>query len=83
MAFLGRIGAASASMLLLWPLRGQGESPLGLAVLIALGALVFVIGVRVFRVFGPDERDLMHRASPRAWHLLEPIVAGRNPGGSS
>jgi len=75
--FLVRIHLASLLMLLLWPARGMISGVGELVVFILAGALLFLLGVRLFRVVGPDERDLMQRTSPAAWSVLEPILAGR------
>jgi O-antigen/teichoic acid export membrane protein len=79
--FLLRIYAASGSMLLLWPLRSRIGGPVTFLGLVALGVGVFVAGVRLFRVLGPEERSLIHRVNPPAWNWLEPILAGRGPKG--
>ncbi len=80
--FLGRIYAASAAMFLLWPLRGLVTEVSRLPLLILAGVIVFVIGVRIFRVFGPEEKTLIQRVNPRVWDRLAPLVAGRSGEGS-
>ena len=73
--FLGRVYLAALPMLLLWPLRSVLTGPEGFVGIVILGAIIFTVGLRVFRVFGPVERDLMERASPAAWSRLQPILA--------
>jgi O-antigen/teichoic acid export membrane protein len=75
--FLLRVYGASAAMLLLWPLRSLLAGPEGFLTLVAAGAGVFLTGVRVFGVFGPDERDLVERASPAVWKVMRPLVGRR------
>lgn len=75
--FLGRITGAAAVMLLLWPLRGVAVGIWGFLGLTALGAILFVLAVRWFRVFGPEEHLLMERASPVIWGRIRPILVRR------
>ncbi len=76
-SFLGRVYAASALMLLLWPLRTRISGPWPLAGLVLAGVAVYVVGFRLFRVVGPSERALIERVDNPIWGWLEPVLAGR------
>jgi O-antigen/teichoic acid export membrane protein len=74
--YLGRMYAASGAMLLLWPLRALVDSPLRLALLVLAGIVVWVVGMRLFRVLGSEEKSLIQRVNPRAWDRLAPLLGG-------
>ncbi len=75
--FLARVYAAAAGMLVLWPLRDRIGSPWELAFLVLAGMVLFLVGIRIFRVVGPEEQELFERANFPAWKRLSPILAGR------
>jgi len=62
-AFLGRAYAISAVMALLYPLRPYAEGPAGFAGLLAASAVLFLVALRLGRLFGPEERDLIERSN--------------------
>ena len=76
-AFLARIYAASAAMLLLWPVRAVVGGPGGLVGLVVAGMVVFFAGIRLFRVLGTEERSLIRRVGPPGWSRVETLLAGR------
>jgi O-antigen/teichoic acid export membrane protein len=60
--FIGRMYLASGSIALFWPLRSRINSPATLLGLCAAVAVVFYIGLKVFRVFREEERTLLERS---------------------
>jgi O-antigen/teichoic acid export membrane protein len=60
--FIGRCSLASASMLLLLPLRRFAGSPAGLLVLLAAAVMLFLVSVRLVGLFGSEERALLERS---------------------
>jgi O-antigen/teichoic acid export membrane protein len=76
-AFLGRVYAASALMVLAFPLRSREGGWPALLLLVAGGGILFLAGLRLFRVVGPAEAALLRRANPRVWNRLRPLLAGR------
>jgi hypothetical protein len=57
LAFIGRCFAASAPLLVLFPVLGVLEGAAGLAVALVLGPAVVAVSYRLAGVFGPEERS--------------------------
>jgi O-antigen/teichoic acid export membrane protein len=57
LAFIGRCFAASAPLLVLFPVLGVLEGAAGLAVALALSPAVVAVSYRLAGVFGPEERS--------------------------
>jgi hypothetical protein len=71
-AFAARVTLVSAVMAAVlaairevWP-----TSPVEAAVLTAAGVIIVALGLRTFRVLGPNELDVIRRASVPGKHLL-------------
>lgn len=69
-AFLGRCYLASASVALVYPLRSHGTGPAGFALLLGGATVLFLVSVRLVRLFGPEERALIERSKAPAKELL-------------
>ncbi|MFH1277015.1 MAG: oligosaccharide flippase family protein [Candidatus Eisenbacteria bacterium] len=75
--FLGRCYLASASVALFYPLRPYGGGPAGFALLLVGATLLFLISVRLVRLFGPEERALIERSkAPGKAFLLRWLFPG-------
>ena len=75
--FLAKIYSASLLMLLLWPMRGLENQAAALGLMVLAGGVVFLIGIRLFRVVSVDEQSLFKRAAPQVWRVLAPVVSGK------
>ncbi|MBN1825956.1 MAG: oligosaccharide flippase family protein [Candidatus Eisenbacteria bacterium] len=62
-AFLGRCYAASASLVLLYPLRSLAGNAWGFGLLLLLAAVVLAAAFRFARPIGPEERLLFERSN--------------------
>ena len=61
--FIGRMYLASASLGLFLPFKSRIDSPARLLALCAVAGVVVLVGLKVFRVFGREERDLLARSN--------------------
>ena len=69
--FLGRCYAVSGSIVLLYPFRGAADGPVRFVLFMAAAVILFLIAVRVGRLFGPEERALIERSSLPGKRLLQ------------
>ncbi|MFH1680103.1 MAG: oligosaccharide flippase family protein [Candidatus Eisenbacteria bacterium] len=76
--FLGRCYLASASLILLYPLRPYAGSPSGFLALLVSGAALFAIAVRLVGLFGPEERALLERSNAPGKRLLARLLFRNN-----
>lgn len=61
--FIARMYLASAPLVLLVPLKDRVNTPGSLLALCALVGVAVIAGLRLFRVFGQEERDLLARSN--------------------
>lgn len=69
--FLGKCYLASAPLLLLLPMRSIAGRPAGFLLLLLIAVTIFLVSVRMVRLIGPEERELIERSSLPGRRLLE------------
>jgi O-antigen/teichoic acid export membrane protein len=62
-SFILRMYLAAAPLLAFVPFKSRIDSPVALVVFCGIVAVVVLGGIRLFRVFGPEERDLLERSN--------------------